>query len=323
MDTHGVGRMQMITNIILSEKINLNAKLQIVKETPSLLYLDADHGVGHAMASRAVEMTIIKAKQTGVCATSMYNSGFWGASGAYAYEIAQAGLFGISASNSGLCLAAFGGTNPTIGNSPWSMAFPGSEKYNFPIMFDMACSIVAVGKLQMALRKGEAIPEGWVIDKEGLPITDPLRAFKEGICLLPFGGVKGYVIATLIEILTSVLSGSARGNDVGSTLVINKDGKPENVGHFLLAIDIEQFRSKADINKDLDAFIDSIKADAPAPGFKEVLVPGELEAITKAARESGAFEITYKVGEEMLMAAKNCNYVSDNATVKDLFDMIK
>lgn len=323
VDTHGCARIQMITNMIISGKINLDAKFKVLRESDNFLYMDGDYGIGFASGAQATYKTIEKAKKSGICFTSVCHSGFWGASGSYAQEIAKAGMLGLAASNTSAALAPFGGTAKCIGNSPWSMAFPGTEKYPFPIMFDMACSEIAFGKLQMAVRNNyESIPPTWVISTvTGQPITNPKEALSEKIggraTFLPFGGVKGYVIDAFIEIITSVLSGSALPTENGQNVIVT-DNKVEDSGLCILAVDISKIRPLEDIAKSLDAFLDLIKSSPAAAGFDEVLVPGELEENFKRVRSEQPFEISARVGEELLSAAKYCGYVDENATMAEL-----
>lgn len=328
VDTHGCARISMLTNMIISGKIKLDAEFKVIRESDNFLYYDGDYGIGFASGAQATYKTIEKAKKSGICFTSVTHSGFWGASGSYAQEIANAGMLGLAASNTSAALAPFGGTGQCIGNSPWSMAFPGTKKYPFPIMFDMACSEVAFGKLQMALRNNyESIPPTWFVSTvTGKPITDPKEAMagclNHTASFMPFGGVKGYVIDAFIEILTSVLAGAALPTENGQTVVVTEDKTVENSGLCILAVDITKIRPWEEIEKSLDAFLDLLKSCPPAYGFDEVLVPGELEANFKKKRSAEPFEITAQVGNELLTAAKHCGYVDENASIQDLLDKV-
>ena len=326
VDTHGVGRIQAYANMIAHDKINLNAKLTPIVEKDSLLYLDAQNGLGVVMAARAMEMTIAKAKKSGVCVTSIVNSGHWGISGHYAEEAARAGCMCISVSNSGPAMVPFNGCERILGNSPVSFAFPGGKKYDYPIMFDIACSTVAGGKLEMALRSGKEIPYGWVVDENGQDTHDPKKFFMEGCGMTAFGGHKGYILSVLLEIMSGILSGAAYGKDIGTRVSRIFPGDPpgmkENVGHLFIVVDIDQIRPIGDIQEYLDSYLDMIKNSKPAEG-KEIIIPGELEARASAARAEGEYCINPKIGEELLRVALNCGYVPEGSTVETLFEKCK
>jgi LDH2 family malate/lactate/ureidoglycolate dehydrogenase len=326
VDTHGCARMPMLTNMIIDKKINLAPEIKPISESDSFLYLDADHGIGFAAGAYAVRKTIEKAKKTGFCVTSVKNSGFWGASGSYAAEFAKHKLFGVAASNTGAAIIPFGGTSPVFGNAPFSMAFPGTKKYQFPIMFDMATSNIAFGKIQTAMReKRESIPDDWVISRQtGRPITNTMEAFSSLVgnaaSLAVFGGVKGYCITAMEEILCSVLSGAGLPKDNGQGVTITGNSKPENSGLFLLAFDISRIRPLAEIEESMDALLDEIKNQRPADGVDEVLIPGELEYKYSLKRSKEPFEILDQTANELLGVAKNCGYVDAQATVSELFE---
>lgn len=322
VDTHGVARLQSYAMMIKAEKINTKAKLTPIVENDSLLYLDAENGLGIVMAARAVEICIEKAKKSGVCIASIKNSGHWGISGYYSQEAARKGMIGISISNSGAAMVPFGGRNRVLGNSPWSIAFPAGKKYNYPIIFDMACSTVAGGKIEMALRKNEEIPFGWLVDEMGIDTHDPTKFFK-GCGLLPFGGPKGYVLATLLEILASVLSGASYGNYIGTRVSGIKPSDPpkmpEDVGHLLIVIDVNHIRPIEEVQDYLDKYLDDLKNSEPSLGGKGIILPGEIEARNCENRSLNNFELNEKVAEDLLKIAKEVGYVTEEATVKELF----
>lgn len=329
VDTHGFARMPMITNMIIDGKIKVNAPVTTISESDNFLYLDGNHGIGFRAGAVATCRTIEKAKKTGVCITSVTKSGFWGASGSYAAEFAKNGLFGVAACNTGAAIIPFGGTKPVFGNAPFSVAFPGTEKYPFPVMFDMATSNVAYGKVQMAARKNEgSIPDDWIVSQEnGLPITDPVAALNtlntRKASFAVFGGVKGYCITALEEVMCSVLSGSGLPKDNAQSVVVTGDDTPENSGLFLMAFDISRIRPSEEIAQSMNDLLDEIKRQRPADGVEEVLIPGELEYKYSQKRTGTEFEILDQVANELLSVAKNCKYVADDATAETLFAMCK
>lgn len=326
VDTHGVGRIQSYANMIAHDKINLNAKLTPIVEKDSLLYLDAQNGLGIVMAARAIEMSIEKAKKSGVCVTSIINSGHWGISGYYAAEAAKAGCMCISVSNSGPAMVPFNGSERILGNSPFSFSFPGGKKYDYPIMFDIACSTVAAGKLEMAMRSGKEIPYGWVVDENGNDTHDPKKFFMNGCGLTAFAGHKGYVIAVLLEIMAGVLSGAAYGSGIGTRVsrIFPNDppGLKENVGHMFIVVDVSQIRPMEEIQDYLDGYLDMIKNSKPGEG-REIIVPGELEDRISKERMEHEYSINPKIGEELLKVAIQSGYMPEGSTVEELFEKCK
>lgn len=319
IDTHGVARIHMYSKMVQGKRINLNAKLKVLSESSTTLYLDADNGMGIVMASRAVERCIEKAKESGVCVCSVTNSGHWGISGYYAYEIAKAGMLGLCISNSGAVMVPFNGCDQILGNSPFSMAFPGGYKYNYPIMFDYACSAVSGGKIEMAVRNGQEVPYGWLVDEQGNDTHDPHKLFS-GCGLLPMAGHKGYLLSVILELMASAISGSAVGKDIGTTFDTTP-GPVEGVGHFMLAIDLSRIRPIEDIRTYIDTYLDSIKK-SKAKENCEILVPGELEKRIEDYRKENSFEINCAVAEECLTAAVKFGIISEGSTVDDLFDLM-
>ena len=317
IDTHGVGRIHMYSKMVEGGRINTQAKLKTISETDTTLYLDGDCGLGIVMAARAVERCIEKAKKSGICGCSIKNSGHWGISGYYSYKIAQAGMLGLSVSNTGSVMVPYNGCDQILGNSPFSISFPGGIKYNYPIMFDIACSTVSGGRLEMAMRNSEEIPYGWLVDEEGNDTHDPFKLL-QGCGLTPMAGHKGYVLAVLLEIIASAISGSAVGNDIGTTFD-NCPGPKEGVGHFLLAVDISRFRPLEDIREYLDEYLDRIKTSKAKSG-EEILIPGELEDKRSRERMSNPFKINYKVAKECLTAAIKWRIVSEDTSVEELFE---
>ena len=235
VDTHGITRIGLYyRSSIAGGWSNSNAKLRVVRDEPPFLMVDADNGLGIIMTPQALEIAIPKAKERGICVMGIQNSGHFGAAGYYAAKCVEQGLVAMVCSNSPSTMAAIGGRERVLGNSPWSIAFPGGNRHPDPVMFDMACSEVSRGKCETAHRAGEQIPLGWGIDASGEPSTDP-EAVLYGGSLLPFGGVKGYCIALLVEMLSSMLTFASYGNGK------NMGGAHEDTSHFVLLMDPKKF----------------------------------------------------------------------------------
>jgi L-2-hydroxycarboxylate dehydrogenase (NAD+) len=166
-------------------------------------------------------------------------------------------------------LPPWGGIEMLLSTNPISIAVPG--KNGPPIVLDMATTVAAYGKVKTAAQRGEKIPEGWMIDKNGQPLTDPTQA-EQGF-LMPIGGPKGYGLALMFGLLAGTLNGAAFGKDV---IDFNADFKtPTNTGQFIAAIDISAFGDVENFKNNVDNVYRTFKASATLPGYDEVLLPGE------------------------------------------------
>jgi LDH2 family malate/lactate/ureidoglycolate dehydrogenase len=165
-----------------------------------------------------------------------------------------------------------GGYEPFFGTNPIAASFPTGK--DFHVKIDMATSIVARGNIIAANRKKQAIPEGWALDPEGNPTTDAQQALMGTV--LTMAGHKGYALALMIEVFSSVLSGAAIGSDIGS-MYKNLDRK-QDVGHFFCLVNIDAFLDLAEFKRRMDETIERLKAGKRRPGVEEILVPGESSA---------------------------------------------
>ena len=298
VDTHGLARMGLYNKLTGAEgRVNKNARLRIISETPPYLMIDADHGLGVIMAPQAVELAISRAAEHGACIMGVRNSGHFGAAGYYADKCVRKGFIALVSSNSPATMAPYGGIKEFHGNSPWSLAIPGGNRYPEPVMFDMACSEVSNGKIETAIRENRQVPIGWGIDKNGEPATDP-AAIWQGGCLLPFGGVKGYCIALLLEMLSSMLTFASFGNST------NMGGNHENTSHFVLLMDPDKFGSPELYRESVDVYIDQIKAMPLASGVSEIIVPGELEARAITANKINGIYLDKEVADSLAEVAR-------------------
>jgi LDH2 family malate/lactate/ureidoglycolate dehydrogenase len=173
--------------------------------------------------------------------------------------------------NGGPAMAPWGGRKKIVGTNPWSVAAPAGK--HAPFVMDMANTGVARGKIYLARNKRQPIPEGWAIDKDGAPTTDPQKAI-DGI-ILPMAGHKGYAIAAVVDLLSGVLTGSGFLSSVASPY---KTAEKSNCGHLMLALDISKFQPLAEFNARMDRYVEEIKSVPLAKGYDEVFYPGEMEA---------------------------------------------
>jgi LDH2 family malate/lactate/ureidoglycolate dehydrogenase len=203
--------------------------------------------------------------------------------------------------NSNPGVVAPGSTKPAVGTSPFAVAVPAGKKP--PFVLDMATSVVAAGKLRTAVREGKSIPEGWAIDKEGEPLTDPTkRVFGEG-GLLPLGGTpalggyKGFGLGVLVEILCGVLSGS-------SAIILKKPPATAYCEHFFGALRIDSFLPVENFKKSMDEMIEAFEALPTLPGARKIYAAGGYEAEIEKDRRANGIPLHFKVTEGLQGLAK-------------------
>jgi len=273
VDSHGVLRVDWYLDDIDRGVMNPTPTVQTVKETPAVLFLDADRALGPVATAPAMQQAIAKANAVGIGWTLIRNVTHQGAMAYYALMAAQAGLAGIAIVCSPPNMAPFGARAAGVHNSPIAIAAP-TQKHP-PLVLDMATSVAAGGKLRLAADQGVPLGEGWALDAAGNPTVDPAAAQ----ILLPAGGPKGSGLAMMFECLTGLMAGNPL---VAPTLAGRRTDFNQN--SVVAAIDIELFTELDAFEADADELIDQIKALPPADGYDEVLVPGELEQRTLAER---------------------------------------
>jgi LDH2 family malate/lactate/ureidoglycolate dehydrogenase len=258
-----------------------------VVDSGAIAVVDGREGVGQVIARDAMLDAVARAKRHGVGVVSVRNSNHHGALGYFTRLAAQAGCIGMLAANGGPAMAPWGGKRMAVGTNPWSIAAP-AGRYP-PMMLDIANTVVARGKLFLARQKGAPIPDHWALDAEGRRTTDPLAALA-GV-ILPMAEHKGYAIALMMDVLAGVLSGSGILTEVNSPY---KTDKPSRCGHFFLALDIDAFGPRPIFEARMEQVITEVKAVPLAPGFDEILYPGELEARNEARHARDGLELPQK-----------------------------
>ena len=276
-DSHGVLRVPEYIERIQAGTLALHGKIEIVRETPSTALIDCGWNLGQVALPQGMQLAIHKARSTGIGMAVLGHCDHTGRVGEYVVSAAEEGMIGQLTCNGSLpggIVAPYGGTRRALGANPIAWAVPVANRP--PIFFDFATSIVAHGKLQVAADKGELVPAGWILDKQGNPTRDPQAQFDDG-AILPFGGHKGYALSVLIELLSGGLSGA------GFPLL---PGYRWDQGTTLIAIDISAFQPLAEFKEQAAAFVQALKAIPPAAGVDEILLPGEIEWRTRATRMS-------------------------------------
>ena len=273
VDSHGVLRIPSYIQQIEKGKIKTRPDIRILNETPAVVFMEADHAPGPVATMRALDLVIAKAKTIGIGWGLIKNITHQGAIGYYALAAAKHDAAGLAMVCNPPNMAPFGAKAAGLHNSPVAIAVP--AKRHRPVILDMATSVAAGGKLNLASDKGVSIPEGWALDQDGNPTTDPNVAK----VLLPFGGPKGSGLALMFECLTSLFA----NNPLVSPVLNGEDRKPVQ-NAIVAAIDIGTFSDPDTFKTNIDELIDGLKALPKADGFDEIFVPGEPEDRTYESR---------------------------------------
>jgi LDH2 family malate/lactate/ureidoglycolate dehydrogenase len=269
-DGHGAIRLPQYVKRIRAGGVNLHPRIRIVKEKAGMALLHGDNAMGHLVMKRAAELAIEKAKASGVAWVGAQWSNHAGPASLYARMPLAHDMIGLYfAVGNANHLPPWGGIDMLLSTNPIAAAIPAAEEG--PIVLDMATTVAAYGKVKAKAAKGESMPEGWMIDREGKPLTDPKRA-EEGF-LLPIGGYKGYGLALVVGILAGTLNGAAMGKDV---IDFNRDSESAtNTGQAIVAIDPGAFGDVGEFKTNVDALVRDLRASRRMPGVDRIWLPGE------------------------------------------------
>lgn len=280
-DGHGVFRLPQYIRRIRAGGMNPRAIPRVVQERAASAVVDGDNGLGHLAVSLAAQTAIAKAKTAGVAWCGVRNGNHAGPAQLYAAMALPHDMIGLYlAVGSANHLPPWGGLEMLLSTNPIAVAVPAGEEP--PIVLDMATTVAAYGKVKTKAQRGETMPEGWMVDRTGAPLTDPKRA-NEGF-LLPIGGYKGYGLALILGLLAGTLNGAAMGRDV---VDFNADDTTvTNTGQAILAIDIAAFGDVADFKARVDALVRDLRASERMPGVDRIWMPGEQTHHRRLGREA-------------------------------------
>ncbi|NME67696.1 Ldh family oxidoreductase [Flammeovirga aprica] len=283
VDSHGVARLIGYVRLWEAGRINPTPNIKIIHETPSTATVDGDAGLGLVVAPQAMQIAIDKAENVGTGWVSVKNSNHYGIAGYHAMMALEHDMIGISMTNASPLVAPTFSKERLLGTNPIAMAIPAGEEP--PYVADFATTTAANGKLEILQRKQEDAPVGWIQDKEGLSSTNA-GELKNGGALLPLGGDrirsshKGYCLGSMVDILSSVLSGAGYGPwapPFVSFLPLPEDPVGEGLGHFFGAMRVDGFRPKEEFKSHMDNWIRRFKNAETVEGQERVLIPGDPE----------------------------------------------
>ncbi|MET1087982.1 MAG: Ldh family oxidoreductase [Arthrobacter sp.] len=298
LDSHGVSRVADYLGRLDQNLVNPKTELTVVSETAGTALLDANNGWGQVASQKAVEIAIDKARTVGTAWVGVTNSNHNGTASYWTRKIAEAGMIGISGTNSSPVMAPFGGKDASLGTNPISIAVP--TKDGPSVVLDMATSAQARGKIIVAAKNGEAIPLGWALDARGQPTTDAKEALNG--TLLPMAGPKGSGLAIMVDILAGVLNGASFGADMPR---MYGDSAPQLLGHFFIALDISAMTPLSEFLNRMATREDQTRNGAPATGYESVLMPGDLEARKRKDNLRTGLLLSRSIFDELVATARS------------------
>lgn len=300
VESHGMAHLvDFYVRRLQRGEINPRPNVRTVSETTAAATIDGDRGLGFVVGHRAMQLAIEKAKSAGVGWVAVANSTHYGAGAYYAMLALEHDMIGVSLSTGGRLMAPPGGSGRAVGLNVLSVAAPTPK--GFPYVLDMATSVVAAGKLEIARRRGQPIPEGWAIDAEGKPLTNPAKLHPDGM-MLPLGGspltgaFKGFGLTLMVDILAGALSGFGTSAEIDAGRI---------AAHCFGALRIDAFVPLEQYMQRVGTMIDAIKRTPTLEGVDEIHIPGELEhALAEQHRAEGRVPLHPAVVEGFRAAAE-------------------
>jgi LDH2 family malate/lactate/ureidoglycolate dehydrogenase len=313
VDSHGIARLKGYVRLWEVKRINASPKFRIDHETPSTAVLNADESLGLISGPEAMKIAIIKAKSVGTGWVCVKNSNHYGIAGYHAMMALEEDMIGISMTNASPLVAPTFSKERLLGTNPIAVAVPAGEQP--PFVADMATTTAANGKLEILQRKEENAPLGWVQDQAGNPTTDA-HGVKTGGALLPLGGDrehashKGYILGSIVDIFSAVLSGANYGPWVPpfvSFIDPVSDPVGEGLGHFFGAMRIDAFRKKEEFKEHMDTWITRFRNSAPVDPKNPVQIPGDFERKMEAERSKNGIPLLAPVVADLNELAQKFN----------------
>jgi len=300
-DGHGIFRLPAYLKRIRAGGVNLHPNIHIERDQGATALINGDNALGHLVMNKAIELALDKVKQHSVCWIGSHYGNHSGAASVYVRKLAEQGYIGIyMAVGNANHMAPWGGIDLLLSTNPIAIAVPAGD--GPMVLLDIATTVAAYGKVKIAAQKGESIPEGWMIDRYGQPITDPKKS-AEG-SLLPIGAYKGYGLAVMIGLLAGALNNAAVGK---GTIDFNAHHDlVTNTGQTIIAVDPSAFGDKEQFIDRVIALVNDLKSSSTLPGVKEIRVPGEGAAKTMSERMQLGIPMTPELLEALNQCAQEC-----------------
>ena len=309
IDSHGIGRLKPIYIDRMDAGIlNCKTKIDIIRDRKTTAVIDGNNGLGHVVSKTAMQLAIDKANAHGMGMTAVRNSTHYGIAGYYSLMAINEGMIGITGTNARPSIAPTFGVENMLGTNPLTVGFPTDE--DFPFVLDCATSVTQRGKIEVLGRADSELPEGWVIGLDGKTRTDTeqiLIDLTQGkAALAPLGGLgeetagfKGYGYAVIVEVLSAALQG---GSYLKALNGFDKNGKqiPYPLGHFFIAIDINEFIDTSEFKKIAGNIMRDLRNSKKAPGHDRIYTAGEKEWIAWEYRRDHGCPIPVVLQKQMI-----------------------
>ncbi|MEM2517759.1 MAG: Ldh family oxidoreductase [Candidatus Bathyarchaeia archaeon] len=301
IESHGVQRLRRYTVGIQVGSVNPKTNISIVKESPSTVWIDGGSGLGHVVAYKAMNIAIKKAMDTGVSVVGIRNSHHFGMAGYYALQAVRSNMIGLVMTNSEALVAYTHTVGRNVGTNPIAFGFP--TRNPPPILFDAATSVIPIGKVEVYAKEGKKMPLGWAISPEGKLLDDPKEVLARKGAVLPlggfgeeFGGHKGAGLALVVDLLCGVLTGANYGKNVKHTT----EKERANVGHFMMAINIDKLTSLDYFLQRVEEYKEYVKSLSKVSEDAEIWIPGEKAWLTMETRKKIGIPVHKNILKEIM-----------------------
>ncbi|WP_425091805.1 Ldh family oxidoreductase [Tropicimonas sp. S265A] len=299
--THGVFRLRQYLARLRDGGCNPTPQVTVAHETSATAVIDGDNGLGHLAMSAARDLAMTKAREAGIGWVGVRRGNHAGPLAIYVRPQAEAGMIGMAAVvGSANHVPPFGGTDLLLGTNPFAISAPSADAD--PFVLDMATTVAAMGKIKVLAQRGELMPEGWMVGRDGAPLTDPAKR-ADGF-LLPIGGAKGFGLSVAIGLLAGVLNGAAFGSDV---VEFTSDTTSEtNTGQFVMALDVTAFGLSPDQFADAAARVFAeLRGSPPLPGHAPVRLPGDGKTAAAEARRTAGLSLNPALRKDLQALASD------------------
>lgn len=319
IDSHGIQRCKMYYDRIKEGIYNTETKIKVVKKSPTTAVIDGDCGLGPVIGYKAMKLAIRKAKKYGLGAVAVRNSTHFGIAGYYSLMAINEGMIGIITTNARPAVPPTFGVEPMLGTNPLTVGAPTDEK--FPFLLDCATSIIQRGKVEVFNRIHQPLPDGLIITKNGRSQNDPHETLKNleerTAALLPLGGIgegtsgyKGFGYATFVEILSSALQDGIFLKDTAG--IIEEGQKRLKVGHFFLAIKVNNFTTLKRFKRTTGTIMRNLRASKKAPGKFRIYTAGEKEFFSENERKKQGIPTNKSLLEDIKIMQKELKLINYN-----------
>lgn len=304
--SHGIMRTPLYVKRFEQGGTDPKARPEVARKKGATALVDGRNAMGMVAAAFGTELAIEMAREFGSATVSVTGSNHLGTCAYYTEMATAADMVGFCWTiNCGNIMAPWGGVEPQLGNNPFAIGVPCGDKP--PVVLDLATSVVARGRIVMAMKTGDPIPDTWAQDTDGNPTTDAEKAYWGTV--RPFGDYKGYGLTFMNAVISSILNGSGFGPAI--TDLYEEPDKPNNTGHLIQVIDINAVSEAGAFKQRMDAAVDYLKGGKKAKGVTEILVPGEPEARHRVRAERDGIIYPVEVIDENKAVAEKYGVASD------------